>query len=55
MKNKIATHEIEYKKDDDIYWHVQRAYGLTDLYNTLREMQKDGYTEFKIKVIKMAA
>jgi hypothetical protein len=50
-KEFIATHELKYKMDNG-HWHSQRAYGKTDLFNCIRAMMKDGYTEFEIKTLK---
>jgi hypothetical protein len=42
-----VTHVIQYsKKNTEVGCH--NVYGKTDLFNCLREMMKDGYTEFKI-------
>lgn len=43
----IPTHEINYKMENG-YWHKQRAYGKSDLFNCLRALMNDGYTEFEI-------
>jgi hypothetical protein len=45
-----ATHIIEFKKDGNA-WNKQPAIGKTDLFNILRDMMKNGYTEFKITVL----
>jgi len=49
-----ATHTIVFKMDGG-YAHQQNAYGKTDLFSTLRQIMKDGYTTFEIKTIKTAS
>jgi len=41
------THIIDFKKDGEGFKR-QGAIGKTDLLNILREMMKDGFTEFHI-------
>jgi len=50
-KQVLSTHIIEAKKEGFTHWVKQPAVGKTDLFNVMREMMKDGYTEFKIRVI----
>ena len=52
MKKEIETHKIEFKRDEDTLWKHQPAMGKTDLFNCLREMMKDGFTQFKITTFK---
>jgi len=48
MKKELQIYTIEFKKDDSLITKAQPAYGKTDLFNCLREMMKDGFTQFKI-------
>jgi len=50
-KDTIATHKLDFKMDGS-YWHSQKAYGVKDLFNCISQMQKDGYTQFNITVLK---
>lgn len=48
--NNKATYSVEFKREGES-WKKQPAIGKTDLFNILRDMMKDGYTEFKITVL----
>ena len=52
MKSEIKTHTIYFKKDGDVDYKVQGACGKSDLFACIREMMKDGFTEFKILTLK---
>ena len=52
MKIEKETHLIYFKKESESDYHKQAACGKSDLFNCIREMMKDGFTEFKIKTIK---
>lgn len=49
---KQNTYIIHFKRDGENEWRRQPAIGKTDLFNILRDMMKDGFTEFKITTIK---
>jgi hypothetical protein len=58
MSNKLnldkPTHIIEFSKSDNGYKEggEQPAFGKTDLIDCLRNMMREGYTDFKITTIK---
>lgn len=52
MTNRKETHIIYFKSNESGDYSTQLAYGKDDLFSTIRQKMKDGYTTFKIVTIK---
>ena len=52
MRQTLITHYIEFKREGETSYRWQPAIGKTDLFSILKDMMKDGYTDFKITTLK---
>ena len=52
MTNEKQTHILYYKGEGEHGYNRQPVYGLTELFNLIRSMTNDGFTEFKISTLK---
>jgi hypothetical protein len=52
MANEKQTHWLSFKKEGETGYNKQAVYGMTELFNLIRSMTNDGFTEFQISTLK---